>query len=558
MPSEWDDALEGLGLVTPDNSADPFASEKFANPAVSSALEGAGALVAAPGKLAAPNPYPAGSEEAVAYERFRESTLASWAPQMALGMLGGGTGFVRSGSGELALGAAGASKAAKASFDISSPDPTEAALAQIEQVLKGEKPAESALPSNKGYTLSSAANPKFPESAEDYFVHDPSGAQVGQLTKTQREVTDTDEHGNPTSWTPAGWSLDMPGVAPKGGTSLEDLMHYIPNWHKGAIAEALPEGWSGTKAQVFTQGNKLLSGGKPSALSDADIEKSLASNPGASIFDLAGVTGGPSSAVKKPYSGYETTQFHNLGSFPQEVPYAPPPPGLAQGYLTPAVHGTRLGEAIWETPGGVASDLGGLGAAHSQGLDALRLPPDELGVHFGTPEQAHHFTSTVTGGGYLPRTYPTVLQTGKSLELPDTGTWHVQNIQSALDSLHAGSGYGVDSGSFTVADPEAHIGEFPASERQNLSSIEAMRDYLASKGYDSVNYINKVEGPGQRSYIMFKPSAENPGFVSGVRSRFAKFDPSRVASPLLAAGVAGAAASPVLFDEKSKPYVLTK
>jgi hypothetical protein len=472
MPSEWDDALEGLGLVTPDNSFDPFASEKFANPAVSSALEGAGALVAAPGKLAAANPYAPGSEEAAAYERFRESAASSWAPQTALAMLGGGTGFVRSGSGELALGAAGA-----------------------------------------GPKLNAVEFTKLP--LED---------QVAYLAKNK-----------PAKSAPAS-SFDP--VSPAALAAIEQALKapIEGDWGPPPVAHSFSK----------------------SKLAQADIDKQLASNPGASIFDLAGVSEHPSSAVKKPYSGYEPTQFHNLGSFPQEVPYAPPPPGLAQGYLTPAVHGTRLGEAIWETPAGVASDLGGLGAAHSQGLDALRLPPDELGVHFGTPEQAHQFTSTVTGGGYLPRTYPTVLQTGRSLELPDTGTWHVKNIQSALDSLHAGSGYGVDRGSFTVADPEAHIGEFPASERQGISSIEAMRDYLASKGYDSVNYINKVEGPGQRSYIMFKSSAEAPGFVSGVRSRFAKFDPSRVASPLLAAGVAGAAASPVLFDEKSKPYVLTK
>lgn len=127
-----------------------------------------------------------------------------------------------------------------------------------------------------------------------------------------------------------------------------------------------------------------------------------------------------------------------------------------------------------------------------------------------------------------------------------------------LDRLHMGSGYNLDRGNYRVADPEAHIGEFPRSEREHIDSIEDMRDYLASKGYDSVNYINGVEGKGQRSYIMFKSSPAAPSFVSGVRSRFAKFDPSKLARPELAAGLAGAAVSPLVFDQKNNPYILTK
>ena len=46
----------------------PFAAEQFANPAVKSAIDSTAGLVAAPGKLIAPNPYPPGSEEASWYE----------------------------------------------------------------------------------------------------------------------------------------------------------------------------------------------------------------------------------------------------------------------------------------------------------------------------------------------------------------------------------------------------------------------------------------------------------------------------------------------------------
>jgi hypothetical protein len=134
-----------------------------------------------------------------------------------------------------------------------------------------------------------------------------------------------------------------------------------------------------------------------------------------------------------------------------------------------------------------------------------------------------------------------VLKTGKSLELPDTGTWHVGKIRGALRGLDSGSGWGVNEGEYKVSDPHGHLGEFPAAEVDKINSIGEMREYLHGKGYDSVNYINKVEGPGQRSYIMFKPASEEQDFVSGVRSPFAGFDPSKMLRPDLAAGIAGTA-----------------
>ena len=438
-------------------------------------------------------------------------------------------------------------------------DQTAAAMAKIEEVLGGGKDAPAglpapgaSLPSNEGYTLSSAFNKNFPGTEKDYFIHDPSGKVIGDLTHNERIVTGRDEQGAPSSWLPPSWTLDMPGVALKSGTSLEELMQHLPSWHKGAQSAAgVPRGDIDLSADF----NALLGGKMPPSLSDANVAKALASNPGASIFDLAGVTVGPSSKLKPLVSKEDYEQFKSLGEFPKSVPYAPPEIAASQGYLTPALHGTRLGEHRWVVPGGeaTAAELGGFGAAHSAGLDALRLPSDELGVHFGTPEQGAWFTGKEVGAGYLPRTYPTVLQTGKSLELPDMGTWHTGKIHDALNKLHEGNG--ISQGTYKLADPEAHIGEFPLSERAHVSSIEDMRKYLASKGYDSINYLNKVEGPGQRSYIMFKPSEVDPRFVKGVRSRFAQFDPSKMASPLLAAGVAGAAASPVLFGPQNEPYV---
>ena len=61
--------------------------------------------VAVPGQLAAPNPYPAGSEEHSWYEDQRAKGMMDWAPGMAMGMVGGGTPFgVPTRAGEVVLG----------------------------------------------------------------------------------------------------------------------------------------------------------------------------------------------------------------------------------------------------------------------------------------------------------------------------------------------------------------------------------------------------------------------------------------------------------------------
>ncbi len=248
----------------------------------------------------------------------------------------------------------------------------------------------------------------------------------------------------------------------------------------------------------------------------------------------------PSSPIS-PKNGAQT-RFDTLGPFPSYTPFKPSETAVASGYVTPAVHGTRIGPSIWETPSG--------GAVGESG-DALRLPADELGVHFGTPDQAKEFTGKeLSSSSFVsPRTYPTVLQTGKSLELPDTGVWHVGDIKTALLDLNKGKSPG---GEFALAEPKAHVGEFPSEEHAHITTIEELREYLQNKGYDSVNYINRVEGKGQRSHIMFKPSPENPKYAAGVRSPFAAFDPAKMARPELAAGLAGATTLPFLMQGDQK------
>tara|TARA_R110000796_G_scaffold132372_1_gene247824 strand:+ start:944 stop:1780 length:837 start_codon:yes stop_codon:yes gene_type:complete len=59
-----------------------------------------------------------------------------------------------------------------------------------------------------------------------------------------------------------------------------------------------------------------------------------------------------------------------------------------------------------------------------------------------------------------------------------------------------------------------------------------LTDFLASKGYDSIEYLNKVEDPGSISKIVFEPEQ--------IRSPFAKFDPSKRKSGNILASVPAA------------------
>lgn len=59
--------------------------------------------VKTPGAVMRPNPYPAGSEEAVWYDQNRADTMANWAPRTAMGMVGDGAPMAEGG----ALGSGG-------------------------------------------------------------------------------------------------------------------------------------------------------------------------------------------------------------------------------------------------------------------------------------------------------------------------------------------------------------------------------------------------------------------------------------------------------------------
>ena len=268
------------------------------------------------------------------------------------------------------------------------------------------------------------------------------------------------------------------------------------------------------------------------------ISNALAKNPGASIFDVANThVGGQSSPLSAAMgnAGLDQTFPQNLfRDIPREggIQYTPTKASIL-GKSENLVHGTRVPQTKWH---------GEIGSS----TDALKLPDDELGVHFGNPKQAQVFSGDWLSREAQPRQYPVVVSTNNPLELPDLGTWHLEDVTQALKKANTGelrgrAGYERQPNNhaqFMPISPET-VGQFPPHELNQIDSIEGMRDYLQSKGYNSIKYVNKAEDSGANSFIKFTPSPEAPNFVTGVRSPFAAFDPSKIMRPELAAGLAG-------------------
>ena len=274
-------------------------------------------------------------------------------------------------------------------------------------------------------------------------------------------------------------------------------------------------------------------------IDETAISNALAKNPGASIFDVANThVGGQSSPLSNSMSnvGLEQTfpYKETFGDISREggIPYTPIKASIL-GKSENLVHGTRVPQTKWY--GDIGTDT-----------DALKLPDDELGVHFGNPKQAQVFSGDWLSRDAQPRQYPVVVATNNPLELPDMGTWHLEDITRALKKANEGelrgkAGYERqpdNPGAYTQISPETK-GQFPPEELNHLESIDDMRWYLQGKGYDSIKYVNKAEDSGANSFIKFTPSPEAPDFVTGVRSPFAAFDPSKIMRPELAAGLAG-------------------
>ena len=145
---------------------------------------------------------------------------------------------------------------------------------------------------------------------------------------------------------------------------------------------------------------------------------------------------------------------------------------------------------------------------------------------------------------------PLLVNTGKSLEMPDLGRWDSPN--NMLHNIGASSGvwpnYSLKKGVKTN-DPDAlneliknagqAEGEKLFSEVKDELHKKAIEDMLRKRGYGSIAYPNTVEGKGDISLMLTDPDR--------LRSRFAAGDPFRRNAAVAAA--TGMAAPDLLAEE---------
>jgi hypothetical protein len=137
------------------------------------------------------------------------------------------------------------------------------------------------------------------------------------------------------------------------------------------------------------------------------------------------------------------------------------------------------------------------------------LSPFGIGTHVGTKEAAlDRFLKTTQTGA----TYPLKIKTERQFLNKEGNPFPEEQLSIELRRLiqKIGDDKGID------------IQKLPYKEQNKMLS-----DYMWKK-YDAIPYVNDVEAPGSISYIV--PS-EN------IRSRFAQFDPNKVGSKDILAGV---------------------
>lgn len=164
-------------------------------------------------------------------------------------------------------------------------------------------------------------------------------------------------------------------------------------------------------------------------------------------------------------------------------------------------------------------------AYHGSNADIEKFHEGEgIGPHFGTPEQAAHFANRP--GGVV---YPVKLKFKNTLALPD-GAW--ENPPSLLVKLEK---EGIISEKEMDVLPWEKIASREPTKAEMREYLNKVKELIKSKGYDSIAYHNRSEGPGI-SYIPLDPKSQVTFRTTG-RSA-GKIDPR-----LLATGAAATAGS---------------
>jgi hypothetical protein len=168
-------------------------------------------------------------------------------------------------------------------------------------------------------------------------------------------------------------------------------------------------------------------------------------------------------------------------------------------------------------------------------FDEFRLPTDELGIHAGTPKSAlDRARGMGTSRGSV---MPLLLRATNPIESPDLGTWRPNSVGRFLYDALGWKDPTVMAAKDLSSSAYSDYDDYLKAGNQLTSDL---RDLIKSKGYDSFRYVNKEEDPGSYSWMVLHPSQ--------VRLPWAKFDPSKVESGNIYAGIAGGAIAPSVVD----------
>lgn len=136
-----------------------------------------------------------------------------------------------------------------------------------------------------------------------------------------------------------------------------------------------------------------------------------------------------------------------------------------QGFTRDAYHGTQSPE-----------------------FDKFKRKRNDVGIHFGTPEQANDRMNYMRDVGSRPeegmRIMPVKLRVNNPLRLRDVGAWDEGNMRYALQE----------------ARTKDYKPVFTPEEIWGAKSLADMRDLIESKGYDGIVYKNTGEVAGSESY----------------------------------------------------------
>lgn len=238
-----------------------------------------------------------------------------------------------------------------------------------------------------------------------------------------------------------------------------------------------------------------------------------------------------------------------------------------QGFMRDAFHGTQAPD-----------------------FDAFKRKRNDIGIHFGTADQANDRMTYMRDAGHRPedgmRVLPVKLKVNNPLRVTDLGMWNSDNLFWGLGNLRKPDG--------TPVFDKEELRRAAFTGRNEAARTADLRDFLERKGYDGLVYRNtgEVGGsepyretikaardelqaafPGKKGSWSFSPEEQkHPAYIKWrkandsydrhreamgedsfiafrpqqVRSRFAAFDPKKKDSGNLLASVAGLAGVDIL------------